>query len=188
MISPLELMANVVTTASIFLAGRNSVHTWWTGLIGCLLFGMLFFDAKLYADVVLQGFFFVTSLWGWQQWLRGNRGAPLVASLSDTRFIGLAAVGGLFASLGYGAILHAYTDAYAPFIDSAVLAFSVVAQILLMRRRIETWMFWLLVNTLAVPLYASRELYLTAGLYAVYWINAAVAWQYWRKEAGFANA
>ncbi len=55
----------------------------------------------------------------------------------------------------YGALLHRFTDAYAPFADSAVLAFSVVAQLLLMQRRLETWGFWLLVNTVSVPLFAS---------------------------------
>jgi nicotinamide mononucleotide transporter len=60
--------------------------------------------------------------------------------------------------------------------------FSVIAQVLLMGRRIENWPVWLLVNTISVPLYASRGLYLTAVLYAAYWINALVAWRHWRRE------
>jgi nicotinamide mononucleotide transporter len=59
----------------------------------------------------------------------------------------------------------------------------VIAQLLLMGRRIENWLFWLAVNTVAVPLYASRGLYLTAILYAIYWINAVVAWRWWRRLA-----
>jgi nicotinamide mononucleotide transporter len=62
---------------------------------------------------------------------------------------------GVLATAGYGLMLQAYTNAYAPFIDSAVLMFSIVAQLLLMGRRLETWPFWLLVNTISVPLYAS---------------------------------
>src|SRR6478735_2458133 len=46
---PVEIAANAFNTLAIFLAGRNSVHTWWTGIVGCSLFGWLFFDAKLYA-------------------------------------------------------------------------------------------------------------------------------------------
>ena len=90
---------------------------------------------------------------------------------------------GLACAAGYGALLHFWTDAYAPFADSMVLVFSVIAQLLLMGRRIENWPFWLLVNSIAVPLYASRGLYLTAFLYAVYWVNAIVAWLRWRKLA-----
>lgn len=54
MTSALEIAANVTVAASILLAGRNSVHTWWTGIIGCTLFGLVFYEARLYADVVLQ--------------------------------------------------------------------------------------------------------------------------------------
>ncbi|MET0322432.1 MAG: nicotinamide mononucleotide transporter family protein, partial [Duganella sp.] len=82
----------------------------------------------------------------------------------------------------YGLLLQAYTNAYAPFMDSAVLMFSVIAQLLLMGRRLQTWQFWLFVNTIAVPLYASRGLYLTSVLYGVYWINALASWFFWRRK------
>ena len=50
-----------------------------------------------------------------------------------------------------------------------------------MRRHVQNWPFWLLVNTIAVPLYASRGLYLTSALYAMYWINALVSWKHWLR-------
>lgn len=87
----------------------------------------------------------------------------------------------IFANATSGALLFHFTDAYAPYVDSAVLVFSVIAQFLLMRRKLESWLFWLLVNTVAVPLYFSRELTLTAGLYALYWVNAVVSWLAWRR-------
>jgi nicotinamide mononucleotide transporter len=90
---------------------------------------------------------------------------------------------GIGATAAYGALLYFYTNAYAPFIDSAVLVFSVIGQFLMMQRRVENWSFWLLVNTIAVPLYFSRGLYLTAALYAGFWINAIVSWLWWRKLA-----
>ncbi|MFZ6872209.1 nicotinamide riboside transporter PnuC [Undibacterium sp. Di27W] len=182
MISALELSANAVTTISILLAGRNSVHTWWTGILGSILFSLVFGQALLYADVLLQLFFILTSIIGWWQWLKGRNGTALPISRAGKSSYLWSLPVGLLATLAYGALLHYWTRAYAPFVDSAVLVFSVIAQILLMQRRLENWMFWLLVNTIAVPLYASRELYLTAFLYAVYWINAIVSWLAWRKN------
>ncbi len=181
MISPLEISANFVVTISILLAGRNSMHTWWTGIVGCALFALVFFTARLYADVVLQVFFIVTSTLGWWLWLRGNQGAALAVSRVASPILARSVMFGILAAFVYGALLHRFTDAYAPFFDSAVLVFSVIAQVLLMQRRLETWSFWLLVNTIAVPLYASRGLYLTAVLYAVYWLNAAISWRHWRR-------
>ena len=179
MISPVELAANAVNATSILLAGRNSVHTWWTGIVGCLLFSWVFLHARLYADVTLQGFFIVTSAIGWWQWGRGRA----VLQIRRTRVGPLIAMAcaALTTVAGYGALLHRFTNAYAPFVDSTILAFSVLGQLLLMGRRLETWWCWILVDTVAVPLYLSRGLYLTALLYLGFWINAVVSLARWRR-------
>jgi nicotinamide mononucleotide transporter len=179
MTDPLEIAANIVVAVSIVLAGRNSVHTWWTGMIGCTLFGLLFYRSQLYADVLLQAFFVITSVIGWHQWLRGDHGAPLTVAHANFQKLAWIVPVAIGATAAYGALLHFFTDAYAPFVDSAVLVLSVIAQLLLMQRRIETWPLWLLVDAIAVPLYASRDLHLTALLYAGFFINALVAWRWW---------
>jgi len=178
-----EIAANAFNAASIFLAGRNSIHLWWTTIVGCVLFASVFFTAKLYADVTLQAFFIGASIVGWWRWLRGSQGAELPVRHSPPSLIVASAASGAVVAVGYGWLLHRFTDAYAPFLDSIVLAFSVVGQLLLIARRVENWWCWLLVNTIAVPLYASRGLYLTAVLYAAFWVNAVVALRRWRQLA-----
>jgi nicotinamide mononucleotide transporter len=177
----IEALANAFNTLSIVLAGRNSVHTWWCGIVGCLLFGWVFFEAKLYADVTLQAFFVATSVDGYRRWRAGQGRALAVSRTPFAKLLSLASAGGLVVA-GYGYLLHRFTDAYAPFLDSAILAFSVLGQLLLVQRRIETWACWLLVNTLAVPVYWQRGLHLTSILYAAYWLNALVSFWYWRRE------
>lgn len=178
-----EIAANAFVAAAIFLAGRNNIHTWWTGIVGCALFVWVFFDAKLYADVTLQVFFILTSLYGWWKWLHGNAGAELPVRFSSTRVLIVSGAGAAVVAVGYGWLLMRFTDAYAPFLDSIVLAFSVLGQLLMMERRVENWWSWLLVNTIAVPLYASRGLYLTSVLYAAFWVNAVVSLLKWRSLA-----
>ena len=178
-----EVAANAFIAAAIFLAGRNNIHTWWLGIVGCALFGWVFYEARLYADVTLQGFFILTSIYGWWKWLHGSQGAVLPVRFSAPGLLigsGLAATG---VAAGYGWLLWRFTDAYAPFLDSIVLAFSVLGQLLMMERRVENWWSWLLVNTIAVPLYASRGLYVTSVLYAAFWVNAVVALRKWRVLA-----
>ena len=167
--------------ASIFLAGRNSIHMWWTTIVGCVLFAYVFFTAKLYADVTLQMFFITTGIVGWWRWVHGVQGVELPVRHSPRALIGWSFVAGIVVTIAYGWLLSQFTDAYAPFLDSTILAFSVVGQLLLIERRVETWWFWLLVNTIAVPLYAARGLYVTAVLYAAFWVNAIVALRRWRK-------
>lgn len=177
----LEIAANVFNAASIVLAARNSFHTWWVGIVGCVLFGFVFFNTQLYADVSLQVFFIVTSIMGWRYWVNGNAGEELAVRRTQSRpLAGMLLAGAVVAAL-YGWLLHRFTNAFAPFLDSVVLAFSVLGQLLLMRRRYEAWWCWLLVNSIAVPLYFTRGLTLTAVLYAAFWGNALVALFRWRK-------
>jgi nicotinamide mononucleotide transporter len=179
----LEIIANSVNLVSIALATRNSIHTWWTGIAGCVLFGWLFFTSQLYADVTLQGFFIVTSALGWWHWLhhRGIRAGRPVTRTAAAELAVIVPVG-ILATLGYGWLLHRFTDAYAPFIDSTVLTLSVAGQILLMRRKVETWGFWFTANTLAVGMFASRGLWITALFYTLFWLNAPIGLLRWRRE------
>ncbi len=181
--NPTEIAANLFNAASIVLAGRNSIHMWWTTLAGCILFAVVFLEAKLYADVTLQAFFVATAVAGWWRWLHGEHGASLPVRHSGVRLAVWSALAGVAVTLAYGSLLHQFTDAYAPFLDSAILAFSVLGQLLLIDRRVENWWCWLLVNTVAVPLYASRGLYLTAILYTAFWLNAVVSLRRWGRLA-----
>ena len=182
-----EIAANVFNAAAIVLAGLNRVHTWWTSIVGCTLFGYVFYESRLYADVTLQGFFVVASVVGWWRWVRGEQGAELPVRHSARAFLAAATAAGIVVAGGYGWLLHRFTDAYAPFLDSIILAFSVLGQLLLIWRRVENWWCWLLVNTVAVPLYAARGLYVTAVLYAGFWINAVVSLRKWRGLAAAAS-
>src|SRR5262245_45704526 len=171
----MEIAANAVTAVSIWLAARNNAWTWPTGIIGCGLFGVVFLQTQLYADASLQLFFIATSLIGWWQWFhrpdsQGIHERPVTDASSAT--LVWMAVAALLTTLIYGTALHRFTNAYLPYVDSAVLALSVMAQFLLMQRKIATWPTWLLVNTISVALFASRGLIITAVLYACYWVNA----------------
>ncbi len=177
----IEIAANIFNAASILLAARNSFHTWWAGIVGCVLFSFVFLKTQLYADATLQVFFIVTSILGWRNWVSRNAEEELPIRRTQP----LPLVGMFFAAVAvatlYGWLLHRFTNAFAPFLDSVVLAFSVLGQLLLMHRRYESWWCWLLVNTVAVPLYFSRELTLTAVLYSAFWVNALIALFRWRK-------
>jgi nicotinamide mononucleotide transporter len=178
-----EVAANAFIAAAIFLAGRNNIHTWWAGIVGCALFAWVFYEARLYADVTLQAFFIVTSIYGWWKWLHGNQGTELPVRFSAPGLLIASGLAATAVAAGYGWLLWRFTDAYAPFLDSIVLAFSVLGQLLMMERRVENWWSWLLVNTIAAPLYASRGLYVTSVLYGAFWVNAIVALRKWRALA-----
>ncbi|WON77444.1 nicotinamide riboside transporter PnuC [Serratia sp. UGAL515B_01] len=180
--SLIEIAASSTYATSVWMAARNNVHTWWIGIIGCLLYGWVFFSVQLYADVTLQLFFIVSSIVGWVNWLSGNKGKAIHVRKTPIWVIAAFALAALCVSSCYAYLLHTFTDAWSPWVDSLVMTFSIMAQFMLMGRRLENWYVWLLVNTIAIPLYASRELYLTAGLYLIFWCNAWYGLYQWRRE------
>jgi len=201
--SALEISANVFNLLSVWFAARNSVHTWWCGIVGCALYAWMFVDVKLFADVTLQLFFIASCVIGWFNWKRGNDRAspggarpPALESESVTApdelpitrvapytALGFAALAMLGAA-GYGWMLHTMTSAANPFVDSMVLTLSILAQLLMVGRKIETWPVWFVVDCIAVPLYASKGLYLTAAVYAFFLVLVVMGWMRWSRLIG----
>ncbi|SNY54057.1 nicotinamide mononucleotide transporter [Arsukibacterium tuosuense] len=184
-LTALEYAANGFYLLAVFLAARNSIHTWWLGIIGCSLFAVLFFQVQLYAESMLMLFFIATNFIGWYQWGRQS-GIKQVSSSRISRLLLYTGVA-LLVTAAHGFLLHNLTNAYAPYVDSSILMFSLIAQFLLMNRKLETWWFWLLVNTIAIPLYISRELYVTAIVYCGFWFNAWYGLYLWRKLSSQAD-
>jgi nicotinamide mononucleotide transporter len=176
----LEIAANLTVAASIFLAARNSIWTWWATFVGCGLFALLCWQNQLYADFTLQLFFIGTAVWGLRSWSQGTQGVRPIQSIAALPFA-LFAVAAIAVAAAYALLLHLFTDAYAPFWDSLVLTLSVLAQFLLVRRYLENWWCWLVVNSIAIPLYYSRGLELTALFYALYWLNVCYGMWQWRQ-------
>lgn len=200
--SLLEVAANAFNLLSVWFSSRNNVHTWWSGIVGCALYAALFADVKLYADVTLQLFFIASCAIGWWNWKRAPIGcaastpggfqsglqSDLPSELPITRVAkptaaGFALVAVLCAG-GYGWLLHATTDAANPFLDSAVLALSILAQLLMIARKIETWPVWFVVDCIAVPLYASKALWMTAAVYGLFLVLVVLGWRRWSRLIG----
>lgn len=182
-VSALEWAANITTAICIFLAGRNNVHTWWTGMVACVLFGVLFYDFQLYADSMLQVFFVATSVVGWYGWASKGKeiSTPNVTFGPGGLAIAYITATTIAAYCIYTLLLVNFTNAYAPALDSAILVLSIVAQLFMMRRYVLSWPLWVVVNTIAVPLFFSRELYVTSFMYSLYWFHAFYGWYNWNK-------
>lgn len=178
----LEIFANLFNFISVFLANRNKVHTWLIGIIGGVLYGVMFYEVKLYADVILQIFFILTNIYGWWAWLHGGaaRDELPITRIAVSRLI-LFALSAIILTFGHGFLLHRLTDASFPFIDSTILVLSILAQFLLMRRKLESWIFWIIVDLIAVPLYAAKDLYLTSAIYFLFLLNAVWGFINWRR-------
>jgi nicotinamide mononucleotide transporter len=166
----------------VWLMIRRRLSAFPVGLLAVLVQGVLFFRSRIYADAILQVFFFVTLAWGWRHWVNDRGEAP---ELPVTRLgwrgcaIVVALAGG--ATVVWALALVRWTDAVIPWRDAFVAAFSVAAQILQARKNVETWPAWVIVNAVAIPAYWSAALAYTAFLYVIYLGLAFEGWREWRR-------
>jgi nicotinamide mononucleotide transporter len=181
--SAIELAGTLLGLINVALIIRRSLWNYPFGLAMVTLYGWIFWSAQLYSDTLLQIFFFVVQLYGWQQWLRHRGGDGLVvpARLSTAEAaasIVLTALGS--AALGWA--MARWTDAALPWWDALVAGTSVAGQCLLSWRRVENWLFWIFSDVVAIGVYWVKGLDLTAGLYVVFLAMSIGGFVAWRRE------
>lgn len=163
-----EWAAAACFLVSVWLLARNKPLGWWIGLVGSLLYIWIFAVVWLPGEILIQVYLALTSLWGIWMWIRGGRqheGKPV--GRASKRLVAWTTVVGLVAwALLYWAF--STVEGRVPFWDSLTTVISFIAQIYLVMRLVESWHLWIAVDVIYVPLYASRELYVTAALYAVF--------------------
>jgi len=182
--SSLELTAFIVSVLGVWLTTARSLWNFPFSLLSVALYGVIFYQVKLYADMGLQGIFAGTLLYGLWQWLHGRSasGEVLVTRIGPIEILVSIVVGGV-APGALGFLLHEHTDASLPWIDSLLLSGSLVASIWAARRNIENWWVWIVVDVLYVGVYLIKHLYLTAVLYAAFVLLAVLGLRRWQAAA-----
>jgi len=186
--SGIEAAAFILGVLNVLLLVRRSIWNYPFGIAMVTLYAFVFYEAKLYSDALLQLFFFVVQIYGWLHWARARAAAGEIRvellSSQARILIGAAAAAAI---LGWGSLMHAWTDASFPYWDASVAMLSVTAQILLARRYLENWLLWVVVDLLSIGLYAAKGLWLTLILYVIFLGLATwgvVQWHKVRRQAG----
>jgi nicotinamide mononucleotide transporter len=177
-----EAVAAVITAFSIWLATKENIWYYPTGLVALVMYTWIYFNAKLYAESVLQVVCFGLMLYGWYEWLHGgaNRKELPVTHAPGWAW-GWGITSGVIGSALVIAVQLRFTDNPNPYVDSSLLVWSLVAQWMTARKWIENWVLWIVINTFSVPLYVVRDLWFTAALYVALWILAIVGYVQWRR-------
>jgi nicotinamide mononucleotide transporter len=179
----LELLAVVLSLAMVGCNLRINPLGWPLAIAASALYALLFVHSKLYGEAGLQLVFITLGAWGWWQWLRGTTatGERLpVRSLSwRQRGLALAVTAAGWPLLGW--MLSRWTDSDVPYLDALPTVGSLVGQVLLARKWLDNWAVWLLVNGFSVLLFATKGLWLTMALYAVFAALSVVGWRAWAR-------
>ena len=181
--TPLELTGFLLAIITVWLNIYQNHWGWLFAIVSSAIYAVVFYGAKLYGDMGLQFVFIIVSFWGWYQWLRGGVGnTTLAVSQLTPRGWRNSLIGWLlgFALLAW--FLRSFTDTDVPHIDGFLTSGSLLAQLLMSRKKVENWLIWIAVDILYVGLYWYKSLYLTAGLYALFIFMAYAGLQMWKKS------
>ena len=178
----LEMIAAAFGLVCVWLSARQNIGCWPTGLINVSLYIAIFFHARLYSDMLLQVVYVFMQLYGWYTWLYGgSERTNLPLSRLPIRSMVLWCVVCLIGAGLLGLSMHLRTDAAFPYVDAFAAVASLIAQWLMARKIVESWLVWIVVNVVSIPMYFCKELHWTAGLYLVYLGLATWGWFAWRS-------
>lgn len=192
--SYIEFFGTLFNLASVWLVARRSLWTWPVGIVGVVLFGTLFYQLGLYSDVLEQGYFFATGLYGWFLWLkvRGDAATAVVVTRLSRPAFALWIAGVVAAGLSLGTLMtrihewlpriFAEPAAY-PYADALTTTMSFAAQILMAYRRLESWLLWIVVDVVGIWLYHARGVSFVALLYAAFLVLAVKGFFDWSRVA-----
>lgn len=171
-----------MAVAYLVLVIYQNIWCWAAALASVLIYLFIFFDARLYMESALQIFYAAMAVYGWYQWKfggAGQDGLPITMWRPRIHLLIVAAVLGTAAVLGS---VLSMTDAAFPYLDSFTTVAAIVATYMVARKILENWIYWFAIDSLSVYLYASRDLYLTAVLYAVYLVLIVIGFRQWLQD------
>ena len=181
----LEIVAFVLALWMVFANMRVQLIAWPLAIVSSFGYLVLFANSRLYGEATLQVMFIVVAAWGWWQWKYGTQadGTALKVRRIGARAAAIAAVATAAAWPLLGLLLSRFTDSDVPYFDALPTAGSVAGQWLLGRQYVENWPVWLAVNLVSIALFATKGLWLTVLLYALFAVLSIVGWRAWLKRA-----
>lgn len=181
--SSIEIVASILGLLSVYLVTKQNIWCWPTGIVMVLLYMFIFYEARLYSDMLLQLFFAGMQIYGWYFWLNGDSQRPAVKVTylkKNEYYFWLLLILVLSAILGI--LMKTLTNADLPFIDAFTTAMSIIAQWLMTKKKIENWILWIFADLIYVAMYFYKALYPTSILYLIFLGLAVMGYFDWKKS------
>lgn len=179
----IEWLIFIFALIYVILAAIENVWCWLFGILASLFSVYLCFSGHLFLESGLQIFYVIIGIYGWYEWLHGsnNKTELPIISYTHLKIVYLIFLG-IIIWIPFGYIAHTYSTQALPYLDACITAFSIVATWMTAKKIIQNWIFWIIIDGLAVFLYASRSFYLIALLYGIYTILSITGYFQWKKR------
>jgi len=205
----IEAIVVVSGLVSVYFLTRQNIWCWPTGLVSVGLATIVFYDSFLYSDMILHVYYFGMNIYGWIHWKRKSENVdelPVtrMSMPSNVKWIVITVIG----TIAWGwAMSHlvliaewvlvnidpniGWASSWAggaapvpafPYGDAFTTVASLVAMWFMAQKRIENWVYWFIIDIVAVSIYAMKGLYLFSGQYFILLILCAMGFRDWRKS------
>jgi nicotinamide mononucleotide transporter len=180
----IEIVGAVLSLLYLYLSIKQKISLWIFGFLSSAFYIVVFFQTRFYADMSLQFYYLIISVYGWFNWKRGKAetGNELQTTKVSKRLVLQLAIVSVLIYVAYYIILAKFTDSTIPKSDSLVGMLSVIGTWMLAKKLIENWLVWIVADGLATGLFFYKELYPTAILFIIYTGMAVVGYLQWQKE------
>jgi nicotinamide mononucleotide transporter len=188
-----EFFGTVLYLVSVWLIARKNVWTWPTGILSVALYMALFYQFQLYSDALEQVYFLGASFYGWWFWARARSQSDTSGDFGFSSARGLAAWASATLVLGIAlgfvmTNIHLWATAWFPvpasfpFVDALTTIMSLSAMWLLARKRAESWIYWIVIDVVAIWLYFTKGISFVGWLYVVLLGIAVYGFQKWVRD------
>ncbi|MAM22513.1 nicotinamide riboside transporter PnuC [Croceibacter atlanticus] len=180
----LEVAGIVFGLISSICSMRNSVWVYPTGIVSTLIFVYILLKFNLLGDTIINGYYFVMSIYGWYIWTRkvtSTQTTPISKATKNDYTYSL----GIFLSTMFFIYIIYYVfekfEGWASYIDILTTGLFFVGMWMLAKKKLENWLFLLMGNVISVPLYFYKGLTLSSFLYVIFVIISIFGYLAWKK-------
>ena len=180
----LELFAVIMNITSVVYAKRNNILVYPTGLIGTGIFVYILLNFSLLGDTIINAYFFSMSIYGWYFWSR-KKDEVIINQVStinrnEIKYLFILAI----SSLIFIYFVYDYFDKWnnwTAYVDNVTTAIFFIAMWLMAKRKVESWIFWIIGDLITVPLYFYKGLTISSLQYIIFLILAVLGYISWKK-------
>ena len=177
--SILETVAVIFSLLYVYLAAHQNNLCWLAAVISVSLYIYICFNAKLYAETVLQVFYFLMAIYGFYSWKKNNSQLQ-IGTWPIKKHLFIIFLGTIL-TFFLGFIFSNFTDAEMPLVDSFTTVFSVFATYMVVKKILSNWLYFIIVDLISTYLYFSRDLHLTSLLFLLYTFIAVAGFIKWNR-------
>ncbi|GMT44975.1 MAG: nicotinamide mononucleotide transporter [bacterium] len=185
----MEIVAASFGIISVWYARKANILVYPTGIVSVLLYVYITFKAQLYADMGINAYYFVFSVYGWFMWSRTDENKEELPVTYSNRKTWLISIGVFLISLVIIQVLLrifkandvVYWSTFVPYTDTFTTAVAILGMWLMAIKKVENWLFWITADVVSIPLYLYKGLVFTSLQFLIFLILAVMGYIEWKK-------